>query len=311
VSRLLSEAVPAAVGATIFYNIAPVVEAMAARRQAAGAGLGFGLLLRLVRQPLWLAGFVCELCGFALEVVALTVAPLILVQPLLAAGLTVVVLGGALFLGERLTRWGVAGMASLVGGVVLLTASVARAGDAGVLPAPDRLWPAVAACTVAGLTALVGALRAERSASTVGAGALFGASAGVFFTVAAVATRYLGLQVHHLSGSSVVRVFTGPAPYLLAVSSIVATSLLQRGLQAGTALSAVPAMTALSAILPVPAGLVLFGENLPTGWWLPLFCVALAFTLAGIAQLGSERAVQVAFAGGDTDPPQVAADTGR
>lgn len=290
-SRVLTEAVPATFVAAAFYNIAPIVEASAGRRYEEGSGIGLGLLVRLARDPVWLVGFACEIGGFAFEVIALTLAPLLLVQPLLASGLVLLVLGSGLFLGERLTRLGAAGMVTLSAGVVLLTVAVGPEPPGAVLPDAEALVFTVAAAGA--LTALLAYLagRSLGTGHTVEAGALFGAAAGVCYTVAAVATRYVGVQVHRFGGGFVSHVMAGPGPYLLAAASVVATALLQRAMQSGSTLAAIPTSTSVAAVLPVPAGIFLFQENVPAGGRFVAFVAALVLTLAGASALGSQRGV--------------------
>src|SRR5271163_2691285 len=149
-SAILTEAVPAALGAAVLYNVAPIIEAVAGRRQPDGAGLGIGLLARLVREPIWLGGVACDLAGFALEVFALALAPLLLVQPMEASGLVLLVIGGALFLGERLTTRGVVGMIGLLTGVILLTVSTGSVPNHPVIPDALDLYLAAGAALVPG-----------------------------------------------------------------------------------------------------------------------------------------------------------------
>ncbi|HET6794361.1 MAG TPA: DMT family transporter [Acidimicrobiales bacterium] len=301
-SRILTEAVPAALGATVLYNVSPVIEAVAARHEKAGKGLGLGLLARLATNPLWLAGLVCELGGFALEVYALTRAPLILVQPLLASGLVIVAVGAALFLRERLRPIGYLGIAALVAGVVALTVSIAGSGQQGAhLPDTDELWPAVGSATLfAGICFWAG-VRDLATGHVTRAGALLGAAAGFLYTVSAIATRYLGLQISHFDLHHVAHTMVGPAPYLLAVYSVVALAITQRGLQSAAALATIPTMTVLSAVLPVPAGIFLFGEEVPSGVRAVLFVLALIAVVIGVIILGSRGAVATAFRGEASD----------
>jgi drug/metabolite transporter (DMT)-like permease len=295
VSRILTEAVPAALGATVFYNLAPVVQAVAARREPLGRGVGFALLARLIRRPLWLAGFGLELVGFALEVIALSVAPLILVQPLLASGLAIAALASWIALGERFRPVGGVGVMLLAGGVISLTASVAGLQQQPQLPQAVSLGVAVAAAAAvtAGLLWFA-SMSVHRDWRTT-EGALFGAAAGVCFSMSAVGTRYLGVEIHHFSGHALLHTIVGPGPYVLGAFSIVATSLMQRGMQAGAALVAIPTMTALSAVLPVPAGILLFDEAVPNGFRMVMFVASLALTVAGVGVLGTQNTVATPF----------------
>jgi drug/metabolite transporter (DMT)-like permease len=88
---------------------------------AAGA-LDAGLLLRLVRRPLWLLGTLADVFGFVLQVLALALAPLVLVQPLLVCGLLVAAPLSALVDRRRLTWAETAGVLLCSGGLALFVA---------------------------------------------------------------------------------------------------------------------------------------------------------------------------------------------
>src|SRR4051794_1742175 len=99
---------------------------MAARREQAGHGLGLGLLARLVRRPLWLAGLAVEAAAFLLEVYALSVAPVALVGPVMALDMIVFTLLAGRALRERLSRAGTAAICLMVAGVGLLAYAFER-----------------------------------------------------------------------------------------------------------------------------------------------------------------------------------------
>jgi drug/metabolite transporter (DMT)-like permease len=93
--------------------------------EAAGGAtraLDAGLLLRLVRRPLWLLGTAADAAGFVLQVLALALAPLVLVQPLLVCGLLVAAPLSALVDRRRLTWEETAGVLLCSGGLALFVA---------------------------------------------------------------------------------------------------------------------------------------------------------------------------------------------
>ena len=67
-SAALAVGLPATLAAGLCYGCAPVFQAIAARRQPPGKGLGLGLMAHLARQPLWLLGLLAEMAGFGLPV---------------------------------------------------------------------------------------------------------------------------------------------------------------------------------------------------------------------------------------------------
>jgi drug/metabolite transporter (DMT)-like permease len=107
----------AAFGAAGLYSAGIALQALEARRVATEHALRFGLLRRLIRRPRWLLGIVLDLGGWALQALALTLAPLTLVQPALAAGLVFLLVIGAAWLHEPVGRREVAAVLAIATGV--------------------------------------------------------------------------------------------------------------------------------------------------------------------------------------------------
>jgi drug/metabolite transporter (DMT)-like permease len=66
--------------------------------------LGLGLVRRLVRRPIWLAGTAGDTLGYVAQAAALGLGSLVLVQPLLATSLLFALPLGAWWAGRRLRR---------------------------------------------------------------------------------------------------------------------------------------------------------------------------------------------------------------
>src|ERR1700740_2541737 len=76
----------AAVGASTLYSLGITLQAMDARQAPHGEHLRLALARRLVRRSRWLLGTGMSILGWPLQVVALLLAPLVVVQPALAGG---------------------------------------------------------------------------------------------------------------------------------------------------------------------------------------------------------------------------------
>ncbi len=283
----LAVGAPIAVVSAALYGMAPLIQAVAARQAPPGGGLGLGLLLRLTLRPLWLLGLAVEAGSFLLEVLALSVAPVALVAPLMAGDMVVFSLLARRFLGERISRVGWRGMASMVAGIVLLTFAFSRDAKVGD-PASDHEMGLFLAC---GLTfAAVGAWlanRAGRSGRVAQAALLFGLSAGACYAIATLATRQIGL---YLDDHELIRLLATPTPYVLIAFSVLALGLEQRGLQGRAAVIAFPVTSGVSAFLPVMLGLTLFDESTPEGLRMAAFVASLVLVAVGILGLGRDRA---------------------
>jgi len=110
----------AAVGASVAFNVGIVLQAMDARLAPAQAGLRLSLIGHLARRRRWIAGFALGGFGFGLQVLALSWAPFVVVQPVLAAGLLLMLYLGVRMLGERVGGAEVAGVLGITVGIGLL-----------------------------------------------------------------------------------------------------------------------------------------------------------------------------------------------
>jgi hypothetical protein len=274
-----------ALAAATCYGGGPLLQALAARQTAAGTGLGLGLLARLARNKLWLAGVAADLGGFGFEAVALALAPAAFVTPLLLFDMVVLAVLASRVVKERMTRVGLAGVATIIAGGILLTIAFSTSHHAVGREARLReqmLLAAVVAVTAAG-AAIAGKVRASGATTAVMAGA-----AGVSYAAATLCTRQIGLS---LKDHSIWHQLATPAPYLLAVSALLSLSLLSRALQVGAATVAVPVTSAFAALLPAAAGLVIFHEPAPAGGGLVAFFAALPLLVGGLVLLARQQTV--------------------
>ena len=110
----------AAIAASVAFNVGIVLQAEDARLEPAEEGLRLSLLTNLARRRRWIAGFLLGGVGFGLQVFALSVVPFVVVQPVLAAGLLLMLYLGVRMLGETVGRVEVAGVLGITFGIALL-----------------------------------------------------------------------------------------------------------------------------------------------------------------------------------------------
>lgn len=110
----------AAIAASVAFNVGIVLQAADARREPAEEGLRLSLLAHLARRRRWIAGLLIGALGFVLQVVALSLAPFVVVQPVLAAGLLLMLYLGVRMLGERVGWPEVVGVLGITAGIGLL-----------------------------------------------------------------------------------------------------------------------------------------------------------------------------------------------
>lgn len=274
-----------AILAATCYGSGPLLQAVAARRTETGTGLGLGLLARLFRNKLFLAGVGTDLGGFVFEAMALALAPAAFVTPLLLFDMIVIALLATKVVNERITQVGIVGIVVIILGGVLLTISFATSehGVGREASVAQQLGLAV----IVGLTALAAVVSGKMRPSGATT-AIMASAAGVSYAAATLCTRQISLS---LKEHSIWHQLVTPAPYLLTVAALLSLSLLSRALQAGAAVVAVPVTSAFAALLPAAAGLALFGEPVPDGWGLVAFIGAMPLLLAGLVLLARQRGV--------------------
>ena len=114
---VLALGIAAAVGASLLYNTSIALQALEAREVPGEHALRPSLLGRLVRNRRWLGATALGLLGWPLEIAALLLAPLTVVQPCLVSGLILLLWLGATKLGEAPGPREVVAVAAIVAGV--------------------------------------------------------------------------------------------------------------------------------------------------------------------------------------------------
>jgi drug/metabolite transporter (DMT)-like permease len=112
----------AALVASALFNVGLALQALEARATPKSLSLRFSLLVRLLRRPRWLIGWLLGIIGIGPQVLALATAPFVVVQPALAVGLLLLLWIGSRTLGEHVgvPEW--IGVVSIVAGVALVAA---------------------------------------------------------------------------------------------------------------------------------------------------------------------------------------------
>jgi drug/metabolite transporter (DMT)-like permease len=135
------------IAAAACFELGYVIQAGDAR--AAGEHAGGGLLLRLARRRAWLGGTALVVCGLALQLLALYLAPLSVVQPALVLGLGLLLVLAERRLGERPGLRGWLAVAAAAAGVLLLALGGEGAGGTGGGGHPVVVLSALAAVVLA------------------------------------------------------------------------------------------------------------------------------------------------------------------
>jgi hypothetical protein len=207
-------------------------------------------LRSLLASRLWLLGSVAGLVGWGLHVGALSQAPLSLVQAFSAGGLALAVPLGAWVTHTLLE--GRERVAIVAMGCALALLGIG-AGGAGLATVPARTLVAyLAVCLVAsgGLSALPGGPRRPH---------LLGIAAGVLYGGADVATKAATTAGH---AGGLAHGLLSPWVPAIVLASAGGFFCLQRGLQLGSVIAVIALMTAVTNVVAILGGLLVFSEPL-------------------------------------------------
>jgi drug/metabolite transporter (DMT)-like permease len=290
---VLALGIVAAVGASLLYNTSIALQALEARVVPHEHSLRPSLLGRLVRNRRWLGATALGLVGWPLEIAALLLAPLTVVQPCLASGLILLLWLGATRLGERPGAREAIAVAAIVAGVAgVALAAPARTTDhagAGTI----ALALALVAIPVLAPYALSGRIRrSPRSGGgdvgwAGGIATLMVLSAGSGYAWTAIASKLLTDEL--AAGAllfAIVWLATAAASEGLALLSEMSA------LQRRAATHVAPTMFAVQVLVPVLLAPLIFGESwgeTPLGG--AVLVASMALAVAGTVLLAGSSAV--------------------
>ena len=195
----------------------------------------------------WLTAFGAESAGWLMYVTALLLAPLALVQSVVASGVAVLAFATARGHPSRLARHEQLAVVLAVAGLTLLALSLVGATPSDEHPPVIGIIIWMSAC--AGGAVLLMGVRTR-----IARAAALGLAAGLLLADGDISAKLVGY-----GGMWLVAVAS------LIVAYAVGTSVLQWAYQRGDALTAAGMATLATNAIPIAAGFVLFGENLPRG----------------------------------------------
>lgn len=280
-------AVVVALLATTAYHLGLILEKRAlSRLPAIDARHAVRLLRILLTAPAWLAGFGLMLCGFGLQVIALTHAPVSVVQPVLGSGVVILLVLSRIVLRETLRRLELACVLAMAAAIVVIALSAT--GPAGHVGhrASGGLLAAVALAAVAVAAGLgASALRPRQSGRhrMPSIGVSYAVSAGLFYGVATLAIKAMAGSLSQHAGrdaSLLIAIAASPYPYIVVACSALGMLIFQTGLQRCRVSIVGPVSNITGSVFFIVAGTWLFGERLPAD------PVRLALRLAGILLAG-------------------------
>ena len=272
----------AALGASAFYAVGIVLQAVEARAAPATQALRLALFRRLVARRRWLAGTALGLAGWALQAFALTRAPLTLVQPLLGTSLVFVLAIAIWRLGESVHPRDVVAVVAIAAGAPLLARTAPERQAVHAVGA--RLWISLAILGAAALSPL--ALRGAARAASI----LVPVGAGLAYSWDSLATKFAADDyARHL--------WLGLAMWFVAmnVGSALGTLSEMSALQRRAVAQVAPMVFALTTFVPVGLAPLVAREWWPASPWRACGLV-LSLLLVGGGALALARSKPVARA---------------
>jgi hypothetical protein len=254
-----------AVFSAVLFAVGAVLQHEAAESSTTASGLN---LRQLVRLPKWVVGQLSTAAGTGMQVFALSLAPVAVVQPVLAVALVVALAIRAIRNRQAPLKLELLGAALTTGGLaVFLVAAKPATGERTHPPH----WIAVVTAVAVSILLVAVATKLERGAH----GALAcGTAAGVAAGIGAV---LISVGLHSFREGGWVHALAGIAVWGALVTAVVAQLAGQQAYARGSLAWSLPALILMDPVSAIPAARLLLGERLEPGHavvWLPAAAVA-------------------------------------
>lgn len=277
----------ASLTAAVLYASGVTLQAIEAAQAPDDESLRPSLLRRLVTRRRWVVGTLCVVGGWAMQAVALLLAPITIVQPALAVSVVVLLFIGARFFGEQVRRREVVAASAIVLGVGGLVVASPSQSDSHAAP----LTLAIGMAALAAVALAPFALRGHRRF-----GSLVVLGAGLAYAWTGFSTKFLadGVSTGAYVVAGVWLAATGLAASIGLLSEMTA-------LQSRSAIRVFPVVLVVQIVVAVLLAPLLAGESWNPD---PLVVVVLAVSLVVVAvatrALAGARAVGRAVAPDET-----------
>lgn len=243
----------------------------------------------LLHDRRWVLAFAAETVGWLMYVAALRLAPLALVQAVVASGVAVLAFATARGHPSRLARQERYAVLLALAGLVMLALSLVGTEPSDHHPEVLVIIVWLAACAAAAVMLIAAPGRFARAAS-------LGLATGLLFADGDISAKLVGYGDW----------------WLIALIPLIAayafgTSVLQSAYQEGDALTAAGTATMVTNVIPILAGFVAFHETLPSGLRAVSQVAAFATLVLSAVLLGHRQAPpqQAGHAGSAASPARL------
>jgi drug/metabolite transporter (DMT)-like permease len=284
--------IAAALVAAALLGVASVAQRRAALTVPTFGAGDLRLVTTLTRRPWWWAGTAAAVAGLGLQVLALALGPIIVVQCVLTSSIVATTVAEWLLLGHRPHRRSWTGMALTALGLAGLLAALNPTTGTGAVPSPAATL-GVAACCVSVMAAAIawsrhpGGHPPGTGRTGIGRVLALAACTGLGYGVTAVQLKSIGTQL----ASGPLAPLQHPALYVALVLGPLSILLSQHALQQGRLATAVVSLIlVVDPLVGLTAGPLWFGERIDTGLVSLAAAAVCAVTLlagVGLTQVGS------------------------
>ena len=210
--------------------------------------------LALFRSRWYVLGILIAMAGWGLHVGALALAPISLVQSVIAGGLVLLTVTADRLFAHEVTRREWIGVALAALGLAFLAATLDGTGSGPHSDyEPGRLLPYLAGVSALAVAVAAGGINGPRE------GVLLGASAGLFWAASDTAIKALSDQLDEGAAA----VLLDPLAAVIALASAAGLVVSARSLQVGRAVPVIAVTSVAANSLTIAAGPIVFAEPLP------------------------------------------------
>lgn len=273
-------AIGAALGSALCFSISSVLQQRGASRAPDDSGLR--LLLHLLKRPIWIGGLVAAAATLGLQVLALAVGELSLIQPLMLLGLLFALPVSVLLekCKPSMQEWGWAALL-VVGLTVFIRAAKPTAGP----PLADdgqMLKVGGAALLVTAVVVGLGYGPGRRHRA-----ALLGLATGITYGISAALMKYS----YGLASEGFPKLLTSWPGYTLLFVGAGGIMLNQAAYRSGPLAGALPPLAIADPVVAIVFGVVAFGETLRTsGGAMAIQAVGFGLVVLAIVRLARNAA---------------------
>ncbi len=289
----LASALSFAVSAVLKHSTATRVPQLAGFNTRALWQFGVATVL----HPLWVLAIVADLGGLVLQIVALNVGSISVVQPILSVGLLFALAlrhVGARTMPRAEIPWAAMLIVSLLG--FLLVSGISAVDTSAGTVNPVIAWISA----VVGAIVVVACVVVARRASTMRWRTMsLGVAVGILYAINAALLKTCTEKFQN----GLPTLLTSWALYAVVVVGVSGILLCQLAYQAGPLVASQPTIAVVDPLASVVIGVVVYAEALRHGWWVvPAMVALLALMSIAIAKLAAVEPEPA------TTPPALAPD---